>query len=365
MPAPPRLEWIYDEHDPQGLPRRILDPHGNVLLRRDRTGDHERLWLRLPDHRQIALVLDAADHAVLGRCDAVVSPEGETLALASAVDWHHPTSIPALDRPGALPPGAGTAILDLLAWRALRAGSDPLRYRGPYPSAALWSALEASFRVDEPVARAQARFLAGAEQRALAGTMDTIDVAFHPAPHVRCWPRPRICVQHRAGIERIHLDGHAFDPAPTSMRRLQRDGDDVVACIAVGPTIVAELLRLDPSGEPRDEPSPLPPAPPALCGTPLPDAVVRVLGEVVMAQAPRLLVPGLRDVLASARVVWGDPGLSLVRWRGDALELHGALVAALPTDPTALLGVLTLAVEGPLRRAAAARLARAFEASQA
>lgn len=359
-PASPPLRPRWDD-DPDGLPRRVTSPDGTPLVRRAGDADGDRLWLRLPDHREIALRLDAAEHPVLGRCDAITSADGETLALGRAVDWRRPTEVPALDRPGALPPGAGTALLDFLAWQALRAGTGPLRYHGPYPSLALWQSLQASFRVHEPLAQAQARFLADAEARALAGTIAPIDVAFHPAPHTWHWPHARICVQHRVGIERVYLDGHPFDPDPTALRRLRREGDDVIACVVVGDTTVAELLRLHATtGQPRLDPAPLPPGPAALVGTALPPAVVEVLGEVVLAQAPRLLQPALRHVLASARIEWGDPGLALVRWRGNALQLHAGLLPALPTEPTALLGVLVHAVQAPLRRAAASRLAAAW-----
>jgi hypothetical protein len=354
------LQW----EDEGGLPRQVTSADGTVWVCRD-DGDPSRLWLRLPDHRRLALWPDAAEHPLLGRCDLVCDPTGAVLAHATASDWRRPTRIPALDRPGALPPGAGTAILNLLAWQAARAGCGPLRYHGPYPTSALWHALRASFRVDEPAADAEVRFTADAEARALAGTFGEIDVAFHPAPHTWVWPQPRVCVQHRAGIERVWLDGRAFDRDPTSLRQLRCDRDATVVCLAVGDVVWAELLRLGPDGEPLGAPTPLPPAPPQLVGTPLPPAVVEVLGEVVVAEAPRALQPALRHVLEHARLAWGDPGLDLVGWQGGTLELHAGLVAALPSDPAALLHVLVRAVEPALRRAATARLAAAWSAANA
>ena len=358
-PAPARLRW---EDDDDGLPRRVLAADGTVLVRRD-DGPPARLWLRLPDHREIALLLDAALHPVLGRCDLVLDAAGEVLAHASATDWRRPTRIPALDRPGALPAGAGTAILDLLAWQAARAGTGPLRYHGPYPTLALWQSLAASFRVDEPHEAARARFTADAEARALAGSFGEIAVDFHPAPHAWAFPRPRICVQHRDGIERAWIDGHPFDRDPGALRRLRDDGDALVACIAVGDETWAELVRLHPGGEPLGEPAPLPAIPPGLAGTPLPDPVVAVLGPVIAAEAPRALQPALRAVLAQTRIGWGDPGLALVGWRGDTLELHAGLVTVLPTDPAALLGVLVRALAPALQRAAVARLDAAWSAA--
>jgi len=352
------LTW----EDEDGLPRRVITADGTTLVRRD-ADDPARLWLRLPDHRELALCLDAAHHPVLGRCDLVVDAAGRVLAHGSAVDWRRPTRIPALDRPGALPPGAGTAILNLLAWQAHRAGSGPLRYHGPYPTAALFGALMASFHVQEPLDAARARFTAEAEARALAGTCGEIDVGFHPLPHAWSWPRPRICVQHRAGIERVWIDGHPFDRDRGGLRRLRSDGDELAACIAVGDEVWVELVRIDRHGEPRSEPAPLPPAPPELCGTELPPAVVEVLGEVVVAEAPRMLQPALRSVLAEVRLGWGDPGLPLVGWRDGTLELHAGLVAVLPTEPAALLGVLVRAIAPALRRAATDRLEAAWSAA--
>jgi hypothetical protein len=358
---PARQRWEVED----GLPQRVTSADGTPWVRRD-PGNPARLWLRLPDHRELALHLDAVAHPVLGRCDLVLDANDTALAHASATDWRRPTRIPALDRPGALPPGAGTAILNLLAGQAHRAGSGPLRYHGPYPTHALWDALAASFRVHEPLATARARFTADAEARALAGAHGEIDVAFHPAPHAWAWPRPRICVQHRAGIERVWIDGHAFDPPGSSssgLRQLRRDGDAVVACIAVGDEVWVELVRLDPEGTPLGEPAALPPAPPDLCDTLLPPAVVEVLGEVVVAEAPRLLQAALRDVLGRVGIGWGDPGPSLVGWRGDTLTLHAGLVSVLPTEPVALLHVLVRALAPALRRVAAARLDAAWSAA--
>jgi hypothetical protein len=358
MPAPGELRW----EDDDGLPRLVTTADGTTLVRRDA---HEPacLLLRLPDHREVALRLDAADHPVLGRCDLVCNAAGEVLAHASASDWRRPTRIPALDRPGALPAGAGTAILDLLAWQAWRAGTGPLRYHGPYPTAALWRSLLASFRVDEPHDAALARFGADAEARALAGTHGELDVDFHPAPHAWAWPRPRICVQHRAEVERVWIDGRPFDRDPTALRRLRSDGDALVACIAVGDETWAELLRLRHDGEPLSAIAPLPAVPPGLCGTALPPAVIEVLGEIVVAEAPRALRGALRHVLQQAQIGWGDPGLDLVAWRERTLVLHAGLVTVLPTEPVALLHVLVRALAPPLRQAATGCLQAAWSAS--
>lgn len=330
-------------------------------MRSETSGGTRRWWLRLPDHREIGLSLDADVHPLLGRCDRVLDGDGSVLALGTTIDWRRPSRIPALDRPGALPRGAGTALLNLLAWQAQRARSGPLRYAGPYPSEALWSTLGASFRVEAPD-EARARFLADAVARMSGRALEPIDVDFHPAPHVWTWTSPRVCVQRRHGIERVYVDGRPFDREGPGPWRLFEDEDALVAGIELGGERGAELLRLDLEGHPRQEPRGLPPPPAELVGTPLPEPVVEVLCEIVAAQAPRGLEAAVREHLAGAEIRWGDPGSELVRSRPGAFELHAALVPMLPTDPTLLLGTLVQLLQPVVRRAAAAALAETWAA---
>ncbi|MCA9708316.1 MAG: hypothetical protein KDK70_20870, partial [Myxococcales bacterium] len=309
------LRWDADD----GLPRCVTSSDGTVLVRAWPELEGRGLWLRLPDGREIGLRFDAIDHPVLGRCDAIHDHDGEVLALSSRVDWRHPREIPALDRPGALPRGAGTALLNLLAWQATRAGTGPLRYHGPYPSLALWRSLRASFRAPAP--DAQDRFLADAQARALAGRRGEIDVDFHPDPHAWGWPHPRICVQRRGDVvERVYLDGRPYDRGSTGPWRLDDRGERLVAVIALGTEIWCERLSLDPSGGLLDDPRPLPGVPLDLQGAPLPRPVVEVLGEVIAAQAPDLLAPEIRALLGSTSLRWGEPGDDLAAWRDGALE---------------------------------------------
>jgi hypothetical protein len=138
-------------------------PHGTTIerradgwVRRDRDGgvQAELRWagdrlaaLTVTGYDPRALRVDGAvaAHPVLGATHAL-TVDGVEVARMSAIDWRRPAAIPAIDRPGALPPGTGTMLLDTIARLARDAGVPALRYAGPYPTAALWAALAASFR---------------------------------------------------------------------------------------------------------------------------------------------------------------------------------------------------------------------------
>ncbi|MCH9683817.1 MAG: hypothetical protein K0V04_20465 [Deltaproteobacteria bacterium] len=351
------LHW----EDEDGLPCQVTTADGTRWLRSEARAGTRRWVLHLPDHTEIGVERDAADHPVLGRCDRFIGPAGDVLAHGTAIDWHRPRQIPALDRPGALPRGAGTAILNLLAGQAARTHGQRLRYHGPYPSPALWSTLRASFSIDGDLESAASRFTAEAMTRALAGRHAEIAVDFLPAPHAWHWTHPRVCVQRRTGIERVYVDGRAFDHNPTSPRRLVEHGDGLVARIVVGGTSWQDVLRLDGEGVPTSDPLGLPSPPEELVGTALPSAVAAILGEVLAGQAPALLRAAMHHQMTTKPLRWGALGDDLVRCGDDAIELHAALVDVLPTDSTALLGVLVQLLEGPVRRSAARSLAETWQ----
>lgn len=367
MVGSPVLDRIaFDVQD--GRVTRATSPDGNLLYAAEWSGDALlRMELALPLGGRIELVTGRGEHPVIGPCDALRRVgESEPLAFCGRVDWAAPLSIPALDRPAALPPGGGTALLNALAWQAARADIPWLRYRGPYPTAALFQSLQSSFRVDGDPEAMLEEFTRDVEAAAIAGRMVDPPVEFVPAPHVWTWPAPRVCVQHRAQIDRVYVDGHPFDRpldrASSGSRRLVPDGEDLVACVTLGGRRVAEILRLSPGGEPRGEPGALEDAPGDLCGEPLPEPVVAVLAEAIAADAPRLLRPAVADVLRPGSVRWGDPGLSLVRAEADGVVVHASLVAHLPEEPRALLAVLVDLLGWPVRRLAQRRLSEAAEA---
>ena len=79
--------------------------------------------------------------------------------------------------PGKLPPGAGAALLNVIALLAER----PLRYAGPYPTPALYRALRRSFRTTAT----EGSFCADVMARAARVAMDEIAIDFAEGSTVR------------------------------------------------------------------------------------------------------------------------------------------------------------------------------------
>ena len=91
---------------------------------------------------------------------------------------------------------------------ALQADDRPLttlKYRGPYPTLALFESLGASFMPPTPVEEALRRFTEGVEEAALAARVVEPSVAFRPSPFELQWLDERICFQQRYGVERVFL----------------------------------------------------------------------------------------------------------------------------------------------------------------
>ncbi|MBL4686121.1 MAG: hypothetical protein JKY37_16125, partial [Nannocystaceae bacterium] len=102
----------------------------------------------LPCRDTISIVANTGEHPIFGPVDALCDAAGETLARFGRVNWARPQYVPPLDLPGRLPPGAGAAVLNLVAIVARNADLARMRYRGPYPTAMLFDALLTSFRVE-------------------------------------------------------------------------------------------------------------------------------------------------------------------------------------------------------------------------
>lgn len=338
-----------------GRRRRLLelDRSGNAvsLLRWTAQGALVEAWIRIPPAGFVGIEAGPAPAVPPGRDRlAFADAPGDrraarTLGDFSALDYGAVRDIPVLAEPARLPPHAGTAVLNLLAALAADAtdaAPGPLRYRGPYPTEALFLALLESFHytpeVDDPL---------GAFRHGRLGWL--------PAPHGRWFTPDGAYVQLRGRVEKVVWRGRAYyrpdwqRSARHTPRRVH-DGADGVCCSlwALGRPIETHLV-LDPDGRGRDVP------PPAPCSTrvrPLDPVVRRGVESVVLAQSAPALVPALRDVARGLALEWGPVDGDLVTTISDGLRVSNRLlqtgaaaIRAAPTRETQLALALAAVVE--------------------
>ena len=274
------------------------------------------------------IVVDGAvvNHPLLGPAHIV----GNT--AMSALDWARPGEIPVMAEPGRLPPGAGVAILNVIALLAQRAGISRLRYAGPYPTAALWTSLARSFRC----AADEAAFTADAAERALRVARDPIAIDFVPAPHERI----AIAGGHvelRDGLERVVLDGVSYQP-DGSPARLVGDAAAWHAEIWFGDAPYARVATLTTDGQLVARAA-IPPCTSAVVGRAFPEALRRAIAELVADAVVAPLAGAARALLTAQPLRWGDLGARAAREDADGFAVHAAL-----WDRVAPLGLGRLAL---------------------
>ncbi|MBK9037359.1 MAG: hypothetical protein IPL61_39980 [Myxococcales bacterium] len=282
-----------------------------------RWADDRLVAMRVAGFGPRALALDGAivDHPVLGPAHAL-HVDATPCAHLSALAWARPTAIPAIDRPGALPAGTGTMLLDVLARLAAAAGVAALRYAGPYPTAALWASLGHSLRADGD----EATFTADAAARWHGGALAPIAIDFAPAPHERVARGPGVIAQLRDGLERVIIDGIGFERG-AGVRRLVAVDDGWAAALWFGDRAWGEVGRFGVDGAVRAR-TQLPPADGDPAGQALPPALQAALLELCAAALPAPLTPA---AVADVPIVWGDAGLAAAADRGDRIVLHVGL----------------------------------------
>jgi hypothetical protein len=304
----------------------------------DRTGArHADLSWDLDTDRLVRLVVPGAtvdggilQHPLLGDAHAV----GNT--AMTALDWARPSEIPAIAAPAALPLGAGSAILNVVALLARRAGIAALRYAGPYPTAALWRSLGRSFRCSA----GEAAFTAGAIDRALRVARDPIPIDFAPAPHERV-AIPRGFVELRDGVERAVIDGTAFEPGGSPARLVGADGPGSGHhCeIWLGDACYARIATLAADGSLADGPHPVPPCHSPVAGRAFPAPLQAALAELVADAVPAPLAADARALCAAGPIAWADLGTRAAAEAADGFAVHAAL-----WDRIAPLGLARLAL---------------------
>lgn len=311
-----------------------LDRYGHLIAAWRWRPDGALAWAKcvLPDGRWLGIEPAAAGHTAGGRAtghavdrvwrlepDAAWEPR-EALTVFESLDYARPDFIPALAEPRRLPAGGGTALLNVIAELMKDHGVGTVRYRGPYPTEQLFTALLECFRYDAAEALPLERFLADAS------------LDWHPAPFETHHVTPGVVVQLRHEIEKVFLDGVPFYRAEwqeirrREPRRVRTDGDRVVCSLWALGGPVEDRLVLDRLGEVLEAP---PPAPPSTidAGAPAPLAPVwrAALGELIARESAPALAAEIARVTAELTLEWGPVPGDLLRVHGQEVRLSRRL----------------------------------------
>ncbi|OLE50099.1 MAG: hypothetical protein AUG01_02720 [Candidatus Rokubacteria bacterium 13_1_20CM_2_69_58] len=357
-----------------------FDRHGHLVseLAWASDGSLARARVRLPDGTWLAIEPRATTAAPWGLADRLWraerfpeggDPPGEPLTVFEALDWARIDRIPPLAEPTRLPPGGGTAVLNLIAELARAQGVARLAYRGPYPTEQLFAALLESFRyapadATDPLAA----FMAG-------------ELAWTPAPHERLFVADGLYVQRRARVEKVVFRGAAYyRPDWQSVVRQApkrvRDVPEGVLCSlwALGRPVEDHLL-LASEGDLLRVLEPVVHECPA---RPMPPEVVGGVAAIVAAGSARPLAPVIEDVARAVALEWGAVARDLVTIGADRIRVSEGFRAALaerlatahgrgPRATLALAAIVELGVlvGDALRARAQARLVALPPAAQA
>lgn len=316
----------YEEH--AGLLTRVIDRTGRVHATLAWQGNQLES-LEVPGATIRGAVI--ADR-LLGPAH-VLEAAGVPATTLSALDWAHPTQIPAIAAPARIPAGAAAPIMNAIALLAARAGVPALRYAGPYPTHALWRTLLRSYRTTA----AEERFTADALDRAVRVAREEIEVDFIPAPH------ERVAIEHghvelRDGVERVVLHGVAYGPAG-SPARLVSAGGDYRAEVWFGDAVHAHIATLAADGSVVDGPHALRPYASGVIGRAFPPALRGALAELVADAVPAPLAPGARAAITARPIRWADLGARAASHDASGFSVHAAL-----WDRIAPLGLARLAL---------------------
>ena len=253
------------------------------------------------------------DDPLLGPAHPIVTTTGST--AMTTIDWLRPTEIPAIANPALLPLGAGSAILDVVARLAKRAGVTALRYAGPYPTNALWRALLRSFRTTG----SEAEFTANALDRMLARTRTPIPIDFTPAPHDRV-EVPRGHVELRDGLERAVIDGIAYEPDGSPARLVENRAE-----VWFGDARYAHVATFADDGSIVEGPHTIPPLESDIIGATFPAALVAAIAELVADAVPEPLARDARRWLGTRDIRWADLGGRAAAVTEAGVDVHAAL----------------------------------------
>lgn len=346
----------------------------SATLRWNDDGTLGHAWIKVADDSWVMIEPRAAWQPPWGWCDRLwhaVDPAAGAqapLTLFESLRYEAIDRIPVLLEPARLPPGAGAAVLNLVATLAADAGRSHLEYRGPYPTEQLFLTLLESFRYRTAEADPLAAFMAGG-------------LHWIPAPHERAGPAPGVTVHRRERVEKVIWRERAYyrpdwQGVVRHAPRRVRDADGALVCSlwALGEPI-EDHLRLDREGASVEFIAPAPLAGPP---RPLPDEIRQGVASVAAALGAAALARIVRETALRCELVWSSLDGDLVSVEKNRLNvshvfrealrrrLHRASTRAerLALGLTALTEISHL-VADPLRARAQSHLATLPEETQA
>ena len=363
---------------PPGPRRRMLelDRAGAVVaaLRWSASGALASAVVRTGGDEWIGVEPGVARHAAWGTSDQVWrmarGPRWqplEPLSVFASIDWAAITHVPPLAEPARLPPGAGTAVLNVVAALAKDQGTPRVRYRGPFPTEQLFTALLECFRFDAGVADPLGAFVAG-------------DLEWSPAPHERHFTAPGVCAQLRERLEKVTLDGRTYyrhdwqSVRRHAPRRVHDVGDRVHCSLWALGAAVADHAILSRAGEVVSRISPPDPSRPS---QDIPDAVRDGVAAVLCATSAPALGEEIHRLVTATPLRWAavrgdlvsvDRGTIRFSWRLAETAAARFRAASTPHDRLArgleLLAEMAALIGDAVRARAQSSLAQAPQEAQ-
>lgn len=348
------------------------------MVERDRHGasvatlawDGDRLAeaaVRIPDGSWVRVRPRAAHDPRWGDTDVVEHAAAAVTGFA-AVDWAAIDAIPPLAEPARLPPGGGTAVLNLIAALAADQARGPLAYRGPYPTEQLFLALLECFTYETGAERPLQLFMAGG-------------LVWMPAPHERSLDPCGVYVQTRGRVEKVVWRGRAYYRADWqgverhAVHRLRDDGARVVASLWALGSPIEDHVVLSREGDVLETRAPAAGAEPP---RPLAPAIAAGLVAIVIAASAPPLAAAIRAEAGELVFGWapldGDLAALDTGHARVSLALGRALAARLAAAASraeqvrlgfAALAEAAHALGDGLRARGQARLAAAGDEAQA
>jgi hypothetical protein len=273
-------------------------------------------WIGLEPGAGAPAAWGASDALWLLEADARWTPRAP-LTVFQSVDWARLEWIPPLAAPSRLPPGAGTAVLNLLAGLMKDQGLARTRYRGPYPSESLFTALLECFRHDPEAADPFERFV----------SEEGLD--WLPAPHERHEVAEGVCAQLRQELDKVVLDGITFyrpdwqGVGRREPRIIRVEGERRVCSLWALGRALEDRAVLARDGEVLARPAP---REDARAPAPLAPVWRPALAALVARESAPMLGDAIGETLEELALEWGSVPGDLVRLDGDTARVRRQLL---------------------------------------